>query len=717
MMTVKRSGKLKYTKRGFQMDAEDAMQGDVVRALIELITNADDAYNAKGGAIEIRVKKTSGEYAHEICIHDKAGGLDGSRMESAFTDLGRENTKFIADQGTRGLFGRGAKDVAILGKAEFRSISKDKLSTLEIFANSEYQMQEFDEKPNLEDYESLILSHGENGLTSKLFLNPVHKVPSPGDLIRKLQDHVQLRELLIRNSVLFSDDRNNSSVILKGLRPSGELVIDKEIMVPKYSKKISLKVFKFKDKEQGQVNEYSAHGLVVSGRGAAYENSFLHYTSRPEAGWFCGTIEAPEIHDLAKSYDDIDGKTDLNPTRLVSRQRSGLIARHPYYRALCAAIEPELRPLFDEMAQVEGASRKEGAELRNRFDSIAETMAKTLQSLMDNDELGEIPVDSENDEKGIELSIIPPARLVRLGESVTFTIRSQNDFPFESLFVSIDGDADLVEVGSLDGNKWRKHSRLDAVDNNVTLKALKEGTLSLVISNSSTRATSKITIVNYEIPEIMVPIQLEFERDKYSVSPEKIKKLIVRAPLNRSGEECGLESSEKLVEHKDRVRLRPHSSGLFSEAHLYVKAGKELGIAKVIAKLVDQSASADLEVREQGQRKIPSLKLELDGRDNPPRRVDTLREQGKLVIRIYGQHKSLKEVLGTYSENGFKSENSPQARASIAEIVSQQLAQYVVERESETYPERFGDAAKFFFRQQQLIASFIVAAQVGLIVQ
>lgn len=717
MMTVKRSGKLKYTKRGFQMDAEDAMQGDVVRALIELITNADDAYNAKGGAIEIRVKKTSGEYAHEICIHDKAGGLDGSRMESAFTDLGRENTKFIADQGTRGLFGRGAKDVAILGKAEFRSISKDKLSTLEIFANSEYQMQEFDEKPNLEDYESLILSHGENGLTSKLFLNPVHKVPSPGDLIRKLQDHVQLRELLNRNSVRFSDDRNNSSVILKGLRPSGELVIDKEIMVPKYSKKISLKVFKFKDKEQGQVNEYSAHGLVVSGRGAAYENSFLHYTSRPEAGWFCGTIEAPEIHDLAKSYDDIDGKTDLNPTRLVSRQRSGLIARHPYYRALCAAIEPELRPLFDEMAQVEGASRKEGAELRNRFDSIAETMAKTLQSLMDNDELGEIPVDSENDEKGIELSIIPPARLVRLGESVTFTIRSQNDFPFESLFVSIDGDADLVEVGSLDGNKWRKHSRLDAVDNNVTLKALKEGTLSLVISNSSTRATSKITIVNYEIPEIMVPIQLEFERDKYSVSPEKIKKLIVRAPLNRSGEECGLESSEKLVEHKDRVRLRPHSSGLFSEAHLYVKAGKELGIAKVIAKLVDQSASADLEVREQGQRKIPSLKLELDGRDNPPRRVDTLREQGKLVIRIYGQHKSLKEVLGTYSENGFKSENSPQARASIAEIVSQQLAQYVVERESETYPERFGDAAKFFFRQQQLIASFIVAAQVGLIVQ
>jgi hypothetical protein len=716
-MSAKRIGKLDYTKRGFQMDAEDAMQGDVVRALIELITNADDAYDAKGGSIEIRVQKTTGEFAHIISIHDKAGGLDANRMESAFTQLGKENTKFIADQGTRGLFGRGAKDVAILGKAEFQSISKDKLSTLEIFASSEYQMQYIDEVPKQDDYVRLKLSPGENGLTSILYLNSVHKVPNPGDLMRKLQDHVQLRELLNRNTVRLSDERNKSSVILKGLTPSGELVVDKEIAITKYSKKIRLKVFKLKDKEQGQVNEYSAHGLVVSGRGAAYENSFLHYTSRPEAGWFCGTLDAPEIHDLAKTYDDIDGKTDLNPTRLVSRQRSGLIERHPYYRALCAAIEPELRPLFDEMAQIEGASRKEGAELRNRFDSIAETMAKTLQNLMDNDELGEIPTDSENDHLGVELSIIPPARLIRLGESVVFTVRSPNDFPYESLHASIEGNNEIVELGSLDPIKWRKHPRLSATDNNLTLKALKEGTLTLVVSNSSARATSKITIVNYEIPEISIPKKLEFERDKYSVSPEKVKKLIIRAPLDRSGEECGIETSEKLVEYKDRVLLKPHSSGLFSEAALFVKAGKELGTTKLLAKLLDQSATAELDIREQGQRKIPNLKLELDGRDNPPRRVDTLREQGKLVIRIYGQHKSLKEVLGAYSENGFKHENSPQARASIAEIVSQQLAQYVVEREAETYPERFGDAAKYFFRQQQLIASFIVAAQVGLIVQ
>lgn len=714
---AKRSGKLRYTERGFQMDAEDAIQGDVVRALIELITNADDAYNAKGGSIDIVVRKLSGEFAHSISIHDKAGGLDGNAMESAFTDLGKQNLKFVADQGTRGLFGRGAKDVAILGKAEFLSISKGKLSTLEIIADSSYQMENLDEDPKDVDYAKLLLSPGENGLTSVLYLRPIHKVPSPGELIRKLQNHVQLRELINRNTVRYTDDRNKASLILKGLVPTGELLIDKEIVVSKYSKKARLRVFRFKNKEEGQVNEYSAHGLVVSGRGAAYENSFLHFTDRPESGWFSGHLDAPEIHDLAKSIDEPGGKSDLNPNRLVSRQRSGLIRNHPYYRALCAAVEPELRPIFEEMAQVEGATRKEGAELRNRFDSIAETMAKTLQSLMDNDELGEIPTDTESNFQGIELSIIPPARMIRLGESVIFTVRSPLDLPFESLSISLEGNQAVANAASLDAGKWRNHPRLAAVDNTIKLTALSEGQVTLVVSNSSTRASSKITVVSYELPEIVVPTQLEFERNKYSVSPEKVKRLVIQAPLEQVGELCTISLDNDLAQTKETVRLKPHSSGAYSEAWVHVKAGKELGLVKISANCSGEIASAELDIREQGQRKIPNLKLELVGRDNPPRRVDTLREQGSLVVRIYGQHKSLKEVLGPYSTQGFKNENSPEARASIAEIVSQQLAQYVVEREAEAFPERFGDAAKYFFRQQQLIASFIVAAQVGLIAQ
>jgi hypothetical protein len=182
-----------------------------------------------------------------------------------------------------------------------------------------------------------------------------------------------------------------------------------------------------------------------------------------------------------------------------------------------------------------------------------------------------------------------------------------------------------------------------------------------------------------------------------------------------SGEELKVECDPKLAELKDVLIFEPNSSGIYAEANIFAKAGNVFGKTKIKAYIENETAFTELEIRELAQSKIPNLRMELNGRDNPPNRVDTLLETGTLVVRIYGKHKSLKEVLGAYSQKGFKYENTPQARASIAEIVAQQLAQYVVERESEMYPDRFGDAAKYFFRQQQLIADLIIVAQVGLI--
>ena len=117
-MTVKKSGELQYTARAFKQDSEDAMKGDVIRALIELITNADDAYNSKGGKIQIRFLKAKKPFQAIISVHDQATGLNADGLETAFARLGDLNQKFVGDMGTRGLFGRGAKDVAALGKAQ-----------------------------------------------------------------------------------------------------------------------------------------------------------------------------------------------------------------------------------------------------------------------------------------------------------------------------------------------------------------------------------------------------------------------------------------------------------------------------------------------------------------------------------------------------------------------------------------------------------------------
>ena len=231
-MTIKKSGDLQYTARAFKQDSEDAMKGDVVRALIELVTNADDAYNSKGGTIQIRLLKSESPYQVKISVHDKATGLDADGLEKAFARLGDLNQKFVGDMGTRGLFGRGAKDVAALGKARFASIRAGKFSSLEIDpVKAKFNMEDINESPTKSAYEECLLKEGESGLTAELFVSTIHRIPSAKDMVTKLQNHVQLRDLLNRNEVFYFDERSKLEVKLHGLAPTGEKVIDQELMI------------------------------------------------------------------------------------------------------------------------------------------------------------------------------------------------------------------------------------------------------------------------------------------------------------------------------------------------------------------------------------------------------------------------------------------------------------------------------------------------------
>jgi len=50
-------GRVTYGSRAFHQDATEAMAGDIVRAVIETITNSDDAYASKSGKIKIEIEQ------------------------------------------------------------------------------------------------------------------------------------------------------------------------------------------------------------------------------------------------------------------------------------------------------------------------------------------------------------------------------------------------------------------------------------------------------------------------------------------------------------------------------------------------------------------------------------------------------------------------------------------------------------------------------------
>ena len=110
-MNELRKGQVEYGARAFDQDAGQAIRGDIIRALIELITNADDAYGQADGGITIRVLKTDDERTPtEIRIHDHAKGLDAEGLLRCFSVLGGEREADKTPQ-------RGETDQAGAGRA------------------------------------------------------------------------------------------------------------------------------------------------------------------------------------------------------------------------------------------------------------------------------------------------------------------------------------------------------------------------------------------------------------------------------------------------------------------------------------------------------------------------------------------------------------------------------------------------------------------------
>ena len=717
-MAIKKSGDLQYTARAFKQDSEDAMKGDVIRALIELITNADDAYNSKGGKIQIRFLKAQKPFQAIISVHDQATGLSAEGLEKAFARLGDLNQKFVGDMGTRGLFGRGAKDVAALGKARFSSIRDNKYSTLEINpVEASFSMEDMDETPTEESYKDCFLKTGQSGLTAHLFVNEIHRVPGPVDMVRKLESHVQIRDLLNRNEVSYFDERNQTEIQLKGIEPTGEKLIDVNLDIPKYKHPVHLEVYKLPAKETSGLDEYSNHGLVISGRGAAYENSFLHLSRRPEAGWFCGILDAPEIHDLARSIDLETVGNALNPTRIVSRQRDGLVQNHPYYRALAGELEKVLKPVFDAMAEEEGAQRKESEKLRKKFDAISQVLANTLQEILNENDAGELPTTTDDDGTNNTLVIIPPRRILKVGETVSLTMRAPKSIPVTEIAVLLEASTGefAIDEKAFTKTKWESHPRLDCVQKTIHVTALSKGLGKVIAYQGNSRAESELIAVHFEPIIEIEPLTIEFIPNSVKVAPGKGKNLLIKGPLQNVGERIEILSDNAKLALPDSVILKASKSGKSAEAFVHAKAGNEEGDCTVTAVLDSATAKCQVKIEETTKNKNPKIRIEVVGNENPPRRVDTLPEDGQLVIRIYGRHNSLARILGRSSETGFEFESTPEAQASIVEIVAQQLSIYAVERDAEKNPDRYLDAPSIFFRQQDFIPRFVIALQTGLL--
>ncbi|MCK6569415.1 MAG: hypothetical protein L6Q45_17175, partial [Anaerolineales bacterium] len=127
------SRKLQYADRVALQQADQAIRKDVLRALVEIITNSNDSYSR----LEDKGVQVSGEIIIDVWrkhknsvirVRDFAEGMDDARMDVVVGTYGEATSGLKEDLHVRGMWGRGLKDAIFgLGYGYVNSIRNDML--------------------------------------------------------------------------------------------------------------------------------------------------------------------------------------------------------------------------------------------------------------------------------------------------------------------------------------------------------------------------------------------------------------------------------------------------------------------------------------------------------------------------------------------------------------------------------------------------------------
>lgn len=704
---VKMTGELEYGERAFLQDAEQAIRGDVIRALIELITNSDDAYGTAAGPITVSVRLTDDvKQPVEIRVSDAAIGLTAEGLEARLAKLGvSKESSEVAN--ARGLFGRGARDVASLGTLTFRAIRDDCYSALRI-TGLNYAFLAVNEPATAEHRSDLGLDADQNGFTNSVHVDKRVRVPSGAELQRKLAEHAQLRDLVRRREVFLFDGR--SAEFHARLQPPElpEPILDEDVTVQGYAP-IRITVRRLETRSSGLPTPYSSHGLLVKSGVSVFENSWLGFENRAEALYFCGEIEAPQIIEVIHAFDR---KEPLGgTTRLLKRDRDGLQRDHEYFRALAHAVQKTVIPLFEAVAKEMAAERKQGEKLSNAFKVAREALRDQIRRALEEIE-DEEPMGGHGDTGPEHLVIIPPRRIMTPGSNVTLTVRARPESRGDALEAIIESESpdEVLEAAVASSTGWTDHARLEAITSNVFVTAgSNEGTATVRVRVGDHVARAEIVVLAASEDESAMPTTLEFEHPNIQLAPGRRRRLVLRAPLEFVGSRAVFSiDGEGRLAPDDGVHLVADPTGHWSTATLRYAAPEHPCAATVTAYLDDMGATCAIAVKEAASPPGPDYDFQLGGWKDPDHRAALTLQDGRLIIKVYGLHTSFAGIFGPYDDAAkkFLSEDDPAARAVLAEVIGSELAGYLVERDYVKNPQRLNDATRVLRRRTDLQMRF-----------
>ena len=670
---------LVYTKRGQRQDAENAMGSDPIRAIIELVTNADDAYsrleqdpgsNVKNGRIKVSITRRRGR-SHLIEVADRAGGMTIEEMEFKLGRAGERTSGFEEGRDVRGLFGRGAKDVAHFGRAEWTSIKHGQKGWFSIDLRRDGPAGEIrGPEPSTERH---------SGTAVTLEVEQRFTLSTNQSLRDKLQRHYALRPILM--------NRNGRDLLLKAggekakrltyHEPEGQTLEDKRVLeIPDYPDHSATLVLK--ESSTSLIDDLPAdywhHSLLIRSGAAAY-GMFRSGKYRREPyshilGFLFGSVEVPAINELIREHDDFEQRGEEppkhNPIRMVSRDRAGLVAptEHPFVRSLYDAIEEALEPHVERLrkSMESDAGENVSAKTRERFRQAGEVLTKFMREAGEEELGGGLEGGTQ---PPFGLSLIPAKRVVPPGQKGSMTVRYRPVAPVESarctLTMQVLGQP-VAHPSSL-VLSMRSQGYFSAT---FTVPGGANGD----VMDIDVRMDDEVVagqVVWQAVPPPRITC-LQFEHAHNTVRDGTVKNLRLLAPVEMLQDaddvpEISIQGSSGITKAGEPSVFRSSSFGDFVVSIVPVRGLGLNNKARIAAVASGQQAETQLEVTAVG---VSGLEPKLEKHDNNLRAwIDA--ERGNLILNA--KHSALARYLGPESQN-WPGQETPQFRSMLGELMT-----------------------------------------------
>lgn len=692
-----RTGTLEYTDRAHSQDASDALRGDIVRGLVELITNADDAYVRAGqesGSIRVVIEHLDDStYSARLTVGDSATGMTAEQMESNLTRLGVRSSSFDTGGSVRGLHGRGARDLAVFGSIDFESIRNDRYSCLSI-TGVHWEFASEDAPADDGMRERLGLANGQNGLSA--VVNVKRPLTVASDVGDRLGRHAELRHVLAEREVTLLECGMRDVPLRRLVYEPPAIASDLlhvEVEIPGYEgHTAAFQVQELQEPETGNVGLETHHGILIRGSRATYQNTLFDLESRPGASYLRGEFVCPLIDQLVREFDDADERglshTSENPFRLLTRSRDGLVPNHPLTKRLRTLFSTTLLPVIQAIEARHSGSRGPSEELQRRLDQAARELARLLA-----DDLAELDeeIGGEGDEVAA-LRVIPSRVSLRPHERRTLTLHVRPDLLEEDWDGGVDVRNDATDVIELLGelDELAPHPQdASLLVSRIRISALDvEGSAVLNVSTGGHAASATVRVDAQTPPPPQAPETLEFSHEVYSVRAMRRRSFDISAPLDlvtADGDQVSvvLAGGPGVSLLTEACRLRLDDNLGWYRGRVSVHGGPAGATGSLTATLGDAEARARLNVVEPTDPGGLDLRFEWQDSKQGALRASLVPEPEGLKLVIFGRHPAIVGLLGRWDDETERFENDESAEVGLvlSEIVASELAHHILERD------------------------------------